>query len=57
MGVFKDHLVGNVHDMDPYVLEVGHRVFEVLVDDVCGNVAGPFACVRYDVVEMDIEIQ
>ena len=49
--------MGNVHDMDPYVLEVGHWVFEVLVDDVCGNVAGPFACVRYDVVEMDIEIQ
>ena len=52
-GLFNDHLVGNVPEMDPHVLEVGHQVVEVVVDDVCGHVAGPFAGVVDDGVGMD----
>ena len=33
-GVLNDQLVDNVPEMDPHVLEVGHRVIEVLVDYV-----------------------
>ena len=40
-GVFNNHLVGNLLEMDPHVLEIGHRVIEVVVDDVCGDVAAP----------------
>ena len=43
--------------MDLYVLEVGHWVVEVVVDDVCRQVAGPFAVVRDDRVEVDLEVQ
>ena len=37
--IFNNHLVGNVPKMDPHVLEVGHRVIEVVVRDVCSHVA------------------
>ena len=49
--------MGNVPEMDPHVLVVGHWVVEVVVDDVCGHVSGPFAGVGYDGVEMDLEVQ
>ena len=48
--------MGNVPEMDLHVLEVGYWVFDVVVDDVCVHVAVPFAGVRYDGVEMDIEV-
>ena len=56
-GVFNDHLVGNFHEMDPHVLEVGHQGIEVVVDDVCGGLASPFAGVGYDGDEVGIEVQ
>ena len=56
-GVFNNHLVGGVFDIDPHVLEVGHRFIEVVVDDVCGDVAGPFAGVGDDGVDADLEVQ
>ena len=56
-GVFNDHLVWDVFEMDPYVLEVGHWVVEVVVDDVCRQVVGPFAGVLDDRVEVDLEVQ
>ena len=43
--------------MDPHVLEVGHWVVEVVVDDVCRQVAGPFAGIGDDGVEVGIEVQ
>ena len=43
--------------MDLHVLDVGHRVIEVVVDDVCRDVAGPFAGVRDDRVKVDLEVQ
>ena len=43
--------------MDSHVLEVGHQVIEVVVDDVCGDVTGPFASVGDDGVEVDLEVQ
>ena len=43
--------------MDPRVLEVCHWVVEVAVDDVCCQVVGPFAGIRDDGVEVDIEVQ
>ena len=49
--------MGNVLFMDPHVLEIGHQVVEVLVYDVCGHVAGPFAGVRDNRVDMDLEVQ
>ena len=55
-GVFNDQLVGNVLDMDTHVLEVGHRVVEVVVYDVHGHVAGPFAGVGDDGVDMYLEV-
>ena len=33
-GVFNNHLVWYVFEMDPHVLKVGHWVVEVVVDDV-----------------------
>ena len=56
-GVFNDHLVGNVLEMDLHVMEFGHWVIEVVVDDVCSDVAGPFAGVVDDRVEVDLEVQ
>ena len=41
--VLNDHLVWDVFKVDPHVLEVGHWVVEVVVDDVYRQVAGPFA--------------
>ena len=55
-GVFNNHLVWDVFEMDPHVLEVGHCVVEVVVDDVCRQVAGPFVGVGDDGVEVDIEV-
>ena len=56
-GALNDHLVGDLFEMDLHVMEVGHWVDEVVVDYVCGNVAGPFASIRDDGVEVDIEVQ
>ena len=56
-GVFNDHLVQDIFEMDPYVLGFGNWVVEVVVDDVCLQVAGPFAGFRDDGVEMDLETQ
>ena len=56
-GVFNNQLVWDVFEMDPHVLEVGHWVVEVVVDDVCHQVAGPFAGAGNDRVEVDIEVQ
>ena len=42
--------------MDPHVLEVVHWVVEVVVDDVCRQVAGPFAGFGDDGVEVDLEV-
>ena len=56
-GLFNNHLVGNVPEIDLHVLEVVHLVIEVVVDDVCGHLAGPSSGVGDDVVEMDIEVQ
>ena len=47
----------NILEMDPHVLEVGDRVIEVVVDDVCGDVAGPFAGVGDDGFKVDLEVQ
>ena len=35
--------MGNVPEMDLHVREVGHWVIEVVVYDICGHLAGPFA--------------
>ena len=56
-GLFNNHLVGNVPEIDLHVLEVVHLVIEVVVDDVCGHLAGPSSGVGDDVVEMDIEVK
>ena len=56
-GVFNNHLVGNVLEMDLHVLEVGQGFLEVVVDDVCFHIAGPFAGFVDGGVEMDIEVQ
>ena len=42
--------------MDPYVLEVGNWVIKVVVNDVCGNVSGPFVGVVDEVVEVNIDV-
>ena len=42
--------------MYPHVLVVGHWFIEVVVDDVCRQVAGPFASVGNDEVEVDLEV-
>ena len=52
-----NHLVGNVPEMDLHVLEVGQGFLEVVVDDVCFHIAGPFAGFVDGGVEMDIEVQ
>ena len=41
-GVINDYLVWGVFKVDPHVLEVGHWVVEVVIDDVCRQVAVPF---------------
>ena len=40
-GVINNHLVWDEFEMDPHILEVGHWVVEVVVYDVCCQVAGP----------------
>ena len=55
--VFNKHLVWDVFEMDPHVLEVGHWVVEVVADDVFRQVAGPFSVVVDDGVEVDLEVQ
>ena len=42
--------------MDTHVLEVGHWFVEVVVDDVCRQVKGPFAGIGDDGVDVDLEI-
>ena len=44
-GVLNDHLIWDVFEVDPHVLEVLHWVVEVVVYDVCRQVAGPFVVV------------
>ena len=41
-GVLNNHLVWDVFEVDPHVLELGHWVVEVEVDDVCLQVGVPF---------------
>ena len=41
--VLNNHLVWDVFEVDLHVLEVGHWVVEVVVDDVGRQVAAPFA--------------
>ena len=41
--------------MYTHVLVVGHWVIEVVVDDVCRQVAGSFAGVGDDGIEVDLE--
>ena len=55
--VFNDHLVWGDFEMYPHVLEVGHWVVEVVVDDVCLQVSDPLAGVGDDGVELDLEVQ
>ena len=55
-GVLNDHLVWDVFEMDLHVLEVGYWVVEVVVDDFCRQVTGPFAGVGDDGVEVDLEV-
>ena len=56
-GVFKNHLVGDIFNMDLHVLEVGNQVIEVVVDVVCGDVAGTFSGVGDDGVEGNLGVQ
>ena len=56
-GVFNNHLVGNVLEMDLHVLEVGHWFIEVVVDDICGDAAVPFAGIGDDGIKVDLEVQ
>ena len=56
-GLFNDHLVWDVFLMDPYVLEVGHWIVEVVVDNVFRQVKGPFAGIGDDGVEVNLEVQ
>ena len=56
-GLLDGRLMGNLLEMDPNVPEVGRQVIEVVVDDVCRDVAGPFAGVRDDRVKVDLEVQ
>ena len=56
-GLFNNHLVWDLFEMDPHVLEVGHWVVEVVVDDVCCQVVGPFVGIQDDGVEVDLEVQ
>ena len=55
-GVLENHLVGNCIEMNPHVLEVGHQVVEVVVDDVCSDLVGPFAGVGDDGVKVYLEV-
>ena len=56
-GLLDGRLMGNLLEMDPNVPEVGRQVIEVVVDDVCGDLAGPFVSVGYDGVKVDLEVQ
>ena len=56
-GVFNNQLLWGVFEMDPHVLEVHHWVVEVVVDDVCRQLAEAFSGVRDDGVEVDLEVQ
>ena len=38
-GVLNNHLVWDVFEVDPHVMEVGHWVVEVVVYDVCRQVS------------------
>ena len=55
--LFINQIVGNFPEIYPHVMEVGNRVIELVVDDVCGCVAVPFAGVGGDRVEMYLEVQ
>ena len=55
-GLLKDHLVWDVFKVYLHVLLVGHWVIEVVVDDICRQLAGPFAGVGDDRVELDLDI-
>ena len=56
-GLFNNPPMGNVLEMDPHILEVGHRVVQAVVDDFCCDVAGPFVGVEDDGADMDIGVQ
>ena len=42
-GVLNDHLVWDVFEVDPHVLEIVHRVVDIVVDYVFRQVAVSFA--------------
>ena len=54
--VFKNHLVWDVFEMDPHVLEVGHWVVELVFYDVFRQVAGPSVGFGDDGVEVYLEV-
>ena len=43
--------------MYPHVLEVGHRVVELVVYDFCSHVAAHFTGVGDEIFDMDLEVQ
>ena len=43
--------------MYPHVLVVLNWVIKVIIDDVCRQLAGPFAVVGDDGVEVDLEVE
>ena len=47
-GIFNNHLVWGIFEIDPHVLEVFHWFVEVVVDDACRQVEGPFVGVVDD---------
>ena len=55
-GVLNDHLVRDFFEVDLHVLEFGHWIVEVVVDDVCRQISGPFLAVLDDRVEVDLEV-
>ena len=55
-GVLEYHLLWDVFKMDLHVLEVGHWVVEVVVNDVRHQVVGLFLGVGDDGVEVDLEV-
>ena len=54
-GIFYNHLVGNIPEMNPHVMEAGYQFIEVVVDNVCGHVLVPFGGVGDDGVDIDLE--
>ena len=56
-GVLDDHIVWDVFQVYPHVLVLLHWDIEVIVDDVLHQVAGPFAGVGDDGVEVDLEVK